>query len=203
MEQRMRQARILGDNEIKKILDVIERRRHAARDRAILLLGIYAGLTVKELSSLRICNVLTSSASIRTEIHLSPEQTKSQHGRSVLLSAKSRSEIQSYLLDRFQTNDLQPILLTDTTRPLFSTQKGKRGSFSANTLAGHFGQLMKDAGITGASSQSLKNSFIARMADTGVSIRVIQALSGHADITSTLRMLPVCKTLMHHAVNLV
>lgn len=126
--------------------------------------------------------------------------------RTVILGKKARDEIKSYLCDRYKTKDLQPVLLTDTTRRLFTTQKNVRnrdGGFSPNTLAGHFCQLMREAKIDGASSHSMRRSFITSLADKGVSVRVLQELAGHANLQTTARYIAVNDAVMRRAVDLV
>lgn len=199
----MPQARVLTESEIKKVLKVISLRRHAARDRAIFLTGLYSGMRAKELSALRVCDVLTKESQVRDEIHLSSDQTKGKKGRTVILGKKARDEIKSFLLSRFKTKSLEPILLTDTTRPLFTTQKSSMRGFSANTLAGHFCQLMREANIDGGSSHSMRRSFITNLADKGVSVRVLQELAGHANLQTTARYIAVNDAVMRKAVDLI
>ena len=199
----MPQARVLTESEIKKVLKVISLRRHAARDRAIFLLGLYSGMRAKELSALRVCDVLTTESEVKDEIHLSSDQTKGKKGRTVILGKKARDEIKNYLCARFKTKTLEPVLLTDTSRPLFSTQKCPRRGFSPNTLAGHFCQLMREANIEGGSSHSMRRSFITNLADKGVSVRVLQELAGHANLQTTARYIAVNVAVMRRAVDLV
>lgn len=199
----MPQARVLTESEIKKVLKVISLRRHAARDRAIFLIGLYSGMRAKELSALRVCDVLTTESEVRDEIHLSSDQTKGKKGRTVILGKKARDEIKSYLCSRFKTKTLEPVLLTDTSRPLFSTQKCPRRGFSPNTLAGHFCQLMREANIEGGSSHSCRRTFITSLAHKGVSVRVLQALAGHSNLQTTARYIEVNDAVMRRAVDLV
>lgn len=199
----MPQARVLNESEIRKILKAISFRRHASRDRTIFLLGLYSGMRAKELCSVRICDVLTREAEVKDEINLSSDQTKGKRGRKVVLGKKARELIESYLCERFNTNDLQPILLTDTNRPLFTTQKNPKRGFSPNTLAGHFCALMREAKIEGGSSHSMRRSFITNLADKGVSVRILQELAGHANLQTTARYIAVNDAVMRRAVDLV
>jgi integrase/recombinase XerD len=199
----MSQARVLNESEVKKVLKVISFRRHSNRDRAIFLLGLYSGLRAKELASLRICDVLNSDAEVKDTVYLSSDQTKGRKGRAVIFGTKARQEVTKYLLHRFNTKDLKPILLTDTTRPLFSTQKNPRQGFSPNTLAGHFCNLMREAKIEHGSSHSMRRSFITSLADKGVSVRVLQELAGHANLATTARYIAVNDAVMRRAVELV
>ena len=199
----MPQARVLSESEVRKVLKAISFRRHAVRDRTIFLLGLYSGMRAKELCSLRICDVLTKESEVRDEIHLSSDQTKGRKGRTVILGKKARDEIKNYLCDRYKTKDLQPVLLTDTTRPLFTTQKNPRRGFSPNTLAGHFCQLMREANIECASSHSMRRSFLSALGSKGVSLRILQALAGHASPQTTALYVDANPAVMRRAVDLV
>jgi integrase/recombinase XerD len=199
----MPQARVLNESEIRKVLKAISFRRHATRDRTIFLLGLYSGMRAKELCSVRVCDVLTKDSDVRDEIHLTSDQTKGKRGRTVILGKKARDLIKNYLCERYKTTDLQPLLLTDTSRPLFTTQKNPRRGFSPNTLAGHFCTLMREAKIEGGSSHSMRRSFITSLADKGVSVRVLQELAGHANLQTTAKYIAVNDAVMRRAVDLV
>lgn len=199
----MPQARVLTDREIKSVLRTIKVRRHAHRDRALFLLGLYTGMRAKELAALRICDVLTRDGQVKDTFHLSKEQTKGRKGRAVVVGKKAQEEIKTFLCERFHTSDLKPILLTDTTRPLFSTQKSPRSGFTANTLAGHFCQLMKEARIEGASSHSMRRTFITNLADKGVSVHILQSLAGHSNIQTTARYIQANEVVIRRAAELV
>jgi integrase/recombinase XerD len=198
----MTQARVLTDKDIKRALSFIGTKRTATRDRALFMTGILTGMRAKELSSIRIADVLGSDAEIRDEIHLSPNMTKGKRGRTVLLNKKVREEIANYLRERFKTKDLQPILLTDTSRALFSNQKNNVRGFTANGMSKHLSQLFSDIGIDGASAHSLRRSYISKIASFGTSIRVIQKLAGHQDIKTTALYIEVSDSMLRKAVEL-
>jgi len=198
----MTQARVLTDKDIKRALSFIGTKRTAIRDRALFMMGILTGMRAKELSSIRIADVLGSDAEIRDEIHLSSNMTKGKRGRTVLLNKKVREEIANYLRERFNTKDLQPILLTDTSRALFSNQKNNVRGFTANGMSKHLSQLFSDIGIDGASAHSLRRSYISKIASFGTSIRVIQKLAGHQDIKTTALYIEVSDSMLRKAVEL-
>lgn len=198
----MTQARVLTDKDIKRALSFIGTKRTATRDRALFMTGILTGMRAKELSSIRIADVLGSDTEIRDEIHLSPNMTKGKRGRTVLLNKKVREEIANYLRERFKTKDLQPILLTDTSRALFSNQKNNVRGFTANGMSKHLSQLFSDIGIDGASAHSLRRSYISKIASFGTSIRVIQKLAGHQDIKTTALYIEVSDSMLRKAVEL-
>ena len=119
----MPQAKVLTNNEIDKILNYLNGHKYASRNRAMFLLTHGCGVRIKELVSIRICDVLNREGQIREEIHLSKNQTKGSLGRTVYLSTKMRDLIHSYLCERFGLRDLYAVTMTDTSRALFSNQK--------------------------------------------------------------------------------
>jgi integrase/recombinase XerD len=106
-------------------------------------------MRVGEIASLSVGDVRNADGSVRAEIRLTAAQTKGRHPRTVFLPQKLRDELQTYL-------DLRGMV--PATNPLFITAGRKR--FSANVMAQHFHYLFKRAGIAGASSHSMRRSFI-------------------------------------------
>ena len=199
----MTQARVLDEREIKRCLLYIAARRHASRNRCMFLLTHQTGMRVGEVAALRICDVLDSQGEIRDEVRLSADQTKGRVGRVVMIPQRMRGEIKQYLLHRFKTRDLAPILLTPTERALFNTQKSASRGFTANTLTQYFHHMYREAGIAGASSHSGRRGFITNLANKGVSVRVLQALAGHKSLAVTQRYIEVNPGIMRRAVELI
>lgn len=172
-EKSMAQAKTLTDRELRKVLSYISLRKHATRNRAMLLVTHWSGMRVGEVAALRISDILSADGAIKDEVRLLAEQTKGKHARSVFLPEKLRKELNAYLatIDR-----------SDTTKPLLTQ---KRDSFTANTLCQHFHWLYKQAGIDGASSHSGRRSFITALASKGVGVRVLMALAGQCNISTT------------------
>jgi integrase/recombinase XerD len=170
----MPQAKTLTEKDLKKLLNYISTQPHSARNRAMLLTGIYTGMRCKEIASLTLDDVWTTDSGIRHEIRLDKEQTKGMQARTVFVPQKLRKELIAYIahIDR-----------SDTTKALFYTQKRNSG-FTANTLAQHFHYLTKRAGLEGASSHSMRRTYITNLAANGVGVRVIMGLSGHKALSS-------------------
>ena len=87
------------------------------------------------------------------------------------------------------------------TNPLFITAGRKR--FSANVMAQHFHYLFKSAGIAGASSHSMRRSFLTSLAAKGISVRVLADLAGHRNLQVTMRYLDASDDMKRNAVELV
>jgi integrase len=96
-ELRMKQAKTLTAQELRRVLDHIATRKHAARNRAMLLITHYAGLRVAEMASLRFADVVDAEGAIKNEIMLRPEQTKGGYARTVFISEKLKKELAAYI----------------------------------------------------------------------------------------------------------
>ena len=73
----MKQAKVLSDKEIKKVIDYIDAfDRHSERNRAIILLTHYCGMRVSEVASLFVSDVVNDKGVINEVIHLTANQTK-------------------------------------------------------------------------------------------------------------------------------
>ncbi len=177
-------ARNLNQQEITELLNHISTKRHAFRDKAILMLFLYAGMTAKEVSSLELCQVITSDGSVANEIDLGGRQTRAGKERKVYLTKQVQAAIKRYLCDRFGCNDLLPLLLTDTKRPLFINQKSTTRGFSANTLAGHFCKLMTEAGVHDASSYSLRKSYSIKLAERAIPSKLLAMIGESSELVA-------------------
>ncbi len=189
-----KQAKVLSETELKRLFAVIAQRKHAARDRAAVMLSFYAGMRVGEIAALTMGDVLDGQGQVRDQIRLRAEITKGGHARVVFPSDKLQLELQRYVdgLAAARRTQIAPLLLTQ-----------KRTAFSANTLCQLFAALYQAAGIDGASSHSGRRWFITRLAHRAVSPKVIMTLAGHKSLATTQRYIEVNDELMRAAVELV
>ena len=65
----MAQARTLKEKELKQLLQFIAFRKHALRNRCMLLMTHWAGMRVGEVAALRYADALAPDGSILAEIH--------------------------------------------------------------------------------------------------------------------------------------
>ena len=198
----MSQARILTSREYRKVLVYIANNRHASRNKAMLYMSHLAGLRVGEISHLTLSDVLNEDGSIKDEVYLSPDKTKGDRGRTVLLPKKLQDELHNYLSIRFRLKELRAVAMTDTSRALFYSQRHPSDGFSPNTLAQYFHYLYKNAGVEGASSHSGRRFFATKIAEAGTNPKVLQNLLGHRNLQTTMRYVEISPTMMRSAVEL-
>jgi integrase/recombinase XerD len=187
----MKQAKVLSDQELKRVLAVVQQGRHSARNRLALMLSHFAGLRVGEIAQLRWGDVLGSEGQLLDRITLRPETTKGRKGRTIFVSEKLARELRRY----------QAVAkgAVEASRPLLPTQK--RTAFTPNTLCQLMGEMYRAAGIEGASSHSGRRWFITQLAHKGISPKVIMTLAGHQHLTTTQRYIDVNDQMMRYAVD--
>ena len=190
----MSQAKTLTPQELRRVTDYVATRKHAARNRAMLLMTHLAGMRVGEVAALRVDDVIEANGDVRREIRLDADQTKGSHARVVFVGEKLQKELAKYLAL------YNP---ADRSQKLFYTQKRMKSGFDANTLAQHFHHLYRAVGIEGASSHSGRRSFITNLASKGVGVRVLMSLAGHRNISTTQIYIDVNDNQKRAAVELV
>lgn len=187
----MAQAATLNEAQIKRALRYCQSRKYVTRDSTILLFSIYTGLRAKELAALRVSDVYDADGAVRQQFTLAAEQTKGARTRTVFVNKALRTQLVLYAQWRRCSN---------AAEPLFRSQKG--GHFSANTMCQLFLNIYKACGLSDASSHSGRRTFITRLANKGVGVRVLAALAGHSSISTTQRYIDVNDAQLANAVEL-
>lgn len=157
----------------------------------MLLMTHWSGMRVGEVAALSIRDVRNIDGTIKLEIRLEATQTKGAHARTVFVNNRLRKEIASYL---------KTIITSDSSKPLFRTQK--HTAFSANTLCQTMNAIYRRAGIEGATSHSGRRSFITTLASKGIGVRVLASLAGHRSIATTQAYIDVNDEMKRAAVEL-
>lgn len=187
-----KQAKTLNERELQRLLEFVAKTKNAKRNRVILLLTHLAGMRIGEVSALKYHDVVGADGSIKDQINLSAEQTKGHRSRNVLLNERVRIELLAYV---------QTIRVKDPKQPFFATQRS--AGFSANSLTQVVNGIYRNAGFDGASSHSGRRGFLTNLAEKGVSVRVMMALAGHANMSTTQRYIDLRPGVLRNAVELV
>jgi integrase/recombinase XerD len=187
----MAQAATLNDAQIKRALRYCQSRKYPTRDSTILLFSIHTGLRAKELAALRIGDVYDFDGNIRARFTLASTQAKGSKPRTVFVNKQLTQQLAVYQKWRNCTH---------ADAPLFRSQKG--GHFSANTMCQLFLNIFHACGLHGASSHSPRRTFITRLANKGIGVRVLAALAGHSSIAVTQRYIDVNDEQLAQAVEL-
>lgn len=187
----MKQAQVLNEKDVKRVLAAIAKRSYSSRDRAMFMLSYLAGMRVGEIAALKVCDAYEADGTVKDNIRLSSAQTKGSEARTVLLNAQAQEELRIYARTLSRAGE----------QPLFVSKWGK--AMSPNSLVQVFGRFYKLAGLSNASSHSGRRSFITNLAHKGVSVRVLAALSGHRHLATTQRYIEVGEHQLRAAVEIV
>jgi len=143
----------------------------SARDRAMALLPLYAGLRVSEVAGLDVEDVTMSAR--KGMLHVIGEGEKS---RDVPLHAKLREALTAWLAERPAAEG----------KALFVTRIGTRPSAEAvnDVLAAITQAAGLDEHVT---AHVLRHTFGTRMVRDGVDLPTVKTLMGHARIDTTMR----------------
>ena len=189
----MKQAKVLNDKEMERVLKIISTKKHAQRNRLIFFLSFYAGMRACEIANIRVFDVIDKEGYIQDVAYLTADQVKGKESQCVYLSEKVKKEIQKYVREVHFRG------FTENTK-LIKSQRG--GGFNSATIQQVFRVLYEEAGITNASSHSGRRHFITNLSDKGVSTRVIQELARHKSLVTTQKYIDVSSDKLLNAVGI-
>jgi integrase/recombinase XerD len=187
----VKQAQVLSERDVKRVLAAIARRSYSSRDRVMFMLSYLAGMRVGEIAALSVSDVYEADGTVKAQIRLSSSQTKGAEARTVLLNAAAQEELRVYARTLTRQSD----------EPLFVSKWGT--AMSSNSLVQVFGRFYTLAGLSNASSHSGRRSFLTGLAHKGVNVRVLAVLAGHKNISTTQRYIEVGEHQLRAAVEMV
>ncbi|MBN1497884.1 MAG: tyrosine-type recombinase/integrase [Spirochaetes bacterium] len=159
---------VLSRDEIQRILGAIDNLKH----RTMLALIYSSGLRLSELVTLKVKDVNIGELTIHVR------EGKGRKDRITIFSEKIRDDV-----ERFMTGKLPVDYL------FLSTIKDDRGRYrrlSGRTVQKVLEKALKRAGINRkATPHDLRHSFATHLLESGVSMRHIQMLLGHKNISTT------------------
>jgi len=173
-----KQAKVLSENNVKTLLAYASTSRYPARNAAIILLSVKAGLRAGEIAKLTWDMVIAPDGMIGQSIELQDRIAKKGSGRRIPLH-KDLQEALSALAER-----------TDRSGPIIRSERNGR-AMRPTSIVLWFCAAYRAAGLDGCSSHSGRRTFITRAArmvyKAGGSLRDVQMLAGHQSIQTTQR----------------
>ena len=169
------QAKVLTDDEIKRVYIIAGYGRHDLRDTVLLDFSFRLGLRVKEMASLMIDDIVDANGKIVNRFYLKADQAKGNKGREVYLTNKVLQKNLARYLDTRKD---------DLNRHLFRSQKT---AFTPNSLQQVLKRLYVKSDIKGAKSHSGRRTFATRLIEAGYDIKSVSILMGHSNIQTTAR----------------
>jgi integrase len=193
-----RQAKIPSEHQQQALLAWLDTRKHADRNRLIVLLSYKAGLRAKEIASLTWSMVMKADGEIGDHIHLTNEASKGKSGRIIALNKDLKKQL-------IKVKEIDGITIADAGNSVIQTQRGQ--GTSAQVIVNSFSEWYRKLGFVGCSSHSGRRSFITQAARkvslVGGSLRDVQALAGHASLTTTSRYIETDGEAQQKLVNMV
>ena len=168
--------KLLGEAEVERLLDAAHRREGPQGARlAALLETLYAtGLRVSELVAL-------PTAAAKDEEPVLFIQGKGGRERIVPLGEAARAALQTYLAVRSK------FLSGDAHSPWLFPSRSRSGHLTRQRFAQILKGLALECGIDGSrvSPHVLRHAFASHLLAHGADLRAVQAMLGHADISTT------------------
>ena len=172
-----KQAKIIAEPEVAAVLRYVRARRHGTRNVVMVLLSTKAGLRACEIARLTWSMVLAADGKVGTTIELQDRIAKKQSGRTIPM----HRELRRALVHLYRQSD--------RTGTVIKSERGTGKQMTADAVSNWFGLVYRAVGLAGASSHSGRRTFITKAARnvhrTGGSLRDVQQLAGHRNITIT------------------
>lgn len=196
---------ILEDSDIEWLIKITSKGpKHALRNVALCYTLFGTGLTPSEIALLRVSDYLTSDGAVAVDSEVRAEIAFNDRSRPLCWTNKKLVKaIDAYLTERIAQGLGQGPhgtyrgLAKDA--PLFlgrgqngftfrkTTRSGKEYFYCAS-LANLYRELLKRAGIEGATTESGRRTVAVKMHRKGVGVRTINEVLGQVSLTATKRL---------------
>ena len=166
---------VLGEDALARLIAEPPDTPRGRRDAAMIELAYASGLRVSELVNVPLADVNLHGGYVRVT-------GKGGKTRVVPLHAQALARIQRYLAED------RPALLRDPAeRALFLSNRGRPMTRQAfwKTLRGHARRAGVRLPAGEISPHKLRHSFATHLVERGADLRAVQAMLGHADISTT------------------
>jgi integrase/recombinase XerC len=177
-----KQAKIIGDKQVRAVLTELDTRRYALRDRVMFLLSSKAGMRAVEIASITWAMVTDAEGEIGDAIALQNRASKGKGGGRII---PLHPDLKAALVALHNERGVK----AHPDWPLIHSERDR--GLSAGAVAVWFHRLYRDLGMVGCSSHSGRRTFITRAArkisEAGGSLRDVQMLAGHANLGTTSR----------------
>lgn len=174
-----KQAKIISDTDLRRLVRLVRHGRYAARDAVMVLLSVKAGLRACEIAGLTWAMAYDARQAIGPVLEVRDAIAKKCGGRVVPINATLRTALQV----------LQRQVRPSPDEPIIASERG--GHIRPTAIVNRFSALYRRAELTGCSSHSGRRTFITKAArlvfKVGGSLRDVQQLAGYASIKMTQR----------------
>lgn len=175
-----KQAKVISEEFLQEAMAYVERHtQHPLRNRVMLLLSHKAGLRAKEISALQWTMVTDGKGNLLDALELPDSATKGHSGRTIPLHRALHAAL-TLLNHSHQPQAEDPVIASSRSGPM-----------TAASVVNWFWYLYRRLGLSQCSSHSGRRTFITnaarKISDAGGSLRDVQQLASHANLTTTQR----------------
>lgn len=190
-----KQAKIPSATQIKAALAYLETTRHPARNKAMFLLSYHAGLRACEIAGVNWLSAFDADGNIGGHLAIENRIAKMGSGRTIPLSNDLREALRTLYAANPPSSASQPIIYSERAQAM-----------SAASVTQFFFHLYRALGFTGMSSHSGRRWFLTmgarKISTVGGSLRDIQYMAGHSNLTTTSRYIDTDSQAAQKMVNL-
>jgi integrase len=177
-----RQAKLLANQDVRRMLSAVRKGRNPTRDRVIILLSVKAGLRAGEIAALTWPMVLDPRNALGDAIELHNRAAKNGGGRIIPMHPQLKAALTVWRRKTIRTHGtlLGPVIRSERGGPMRPT-----------SIVNWFAAIFRQLGLEGCSSHSGRRTFVTKAARmvhrAGGSLRDVQQLAGHRSISMTQR----------------
>jgi integrase/recombinase XerD len=180
------QAKVLSSEDIQAIFKLLD----STRDKLIFALGVYTGMRISEIMSLRQDQVFTENG-VKYQISVCRLKKKNTVYSDIPINPKLRQSLQNY------RNEVKE------SPWLFPSDESESGHLSrkrAHAILAHAFRTLK---LDGAKTHSMRRTLLTTLSRAGVPLRTVQEISGHSNLSELQAYLEVDPEDKHRALSLV
>jgi integrase/recombinase XerD len=184
-------AKVLSSKEIQNVLKVLK----SPRDKLLFATGLYTGLRISEIISVKQEHVYTASGGIRNILKITRLKKKNTVYSNIPIHPKLREQLLSYKKTLDHLEEL------GTPSPwLFPSTDDREEHIKRIRAHNILNEAFEAIGIDGASSHSMRRTCLTNMSRAGIPLRTIQEISGHSNLSQLQEYLAVDPADSHRAI---
>jgi integrase/recombinase XerD len=174
------QAKILSPQEIKAVAKLLD----SPRDKMLFYTGLYTGLRISELVSIKQNQIFTTSGGVRNTLKVTRAKKKNTVYSNIPIHPKLREHLLAY----------KKHVLDDMLEPsdwLFPSSRAPHTHIKRVRAHNILTAAFTDLAIDGASTHSMRRTCLTNMSRAGIPLRTIQEISGHSNLSQLQEYLAV------------
>lgn len=168
-QREQKEPRVLNETEYQRLLAVVQK----PRDRAIIQLLLQTGIRLSEAQHLTLMDTVVPTRITKDSLGTIRILGKGRKTRTILLNRKACEALHEWLRER-PKSEINALFISTHEQPL-----------SGRQIQRVVKKYLKLAGITGASTHTLRHTFGTHHIEAGTDLITVQEFLGHASLDTT------------------